>query len=98
MKVNARRLKPGDVVPYHAEGTQEELSVPLDGAGTIHVDGQSRPAPTSSGTRVAPTLPRGTVNPGERDQVWLMVGSPPSGSADEWDPGAEIHEWPGHGS
>ena len=96
MKVNARRLKPGDAVPYHTEGTQEELFVPLDGAGTIRVDGQSRPAPTNSVTRVAPALPRSAANPGERDQVWLMVGSPPSGSADEWDPGAEIHEGPGH--
>lgn len=95
MKVNVRRLRPGDVVPYHTEGTQEELFVPLDGVGAVRVDGESHPLEARSVTRVAPALPRSAVNPGERDLTWLMVGAPPTGAADEWDPGAEYREWPG---
>jgi len=95
MKVNVRRMRPGDVVPYHTEGTQEELFVPLDGNGTVRVDGETYVAPRGSVTRVAPELPRSAVNPGEADVDWLMVGAPPTGAADEWDPGAEDHEWPG---
>ncbi|HKJ59509.1 MAG TPA: cupin domain-containing protein [Halobacteriales archaeon] len=97
MKVNVRRLRSGDVVPYHTEGTQEELFVPLDGNGTVRVDGESHDVPRGSVTRVAPERPRSAVNPGETDADWLMVGAPPTGAADEWDPGAEIHEWPGSG-
>ena len=95
MKVNVRRLRPGDAVPYHTEGTQEELFVPLDGNGTVRVDGETYVAPRGSVTRVAPEVPRSAVNPGEADLDWLMVGAPPTGAADEWDPGAEDHEWPG---
>jgi len=95
MKVNVRRLRSGDVVPYHTEGTQEELFVPLDGNGTVRVDGESHDVPRGSVTRVAPERPRSAVNPGETDADWLMVGAPPTGAADEWDPGAEDHEWPG---
>ena len=97
MKVNVRRLHPGDVVPYHTEGAQEELFVPLDGNGTVRVDGETYVAPRGSVTRVAPELPRSAVNPGETDADWLMVGAPPTGAADGWDPGAEVHEWPGPG-
>ena len=97
MKVNVRRLRSGDVVPYHTEGTQEELFVPLDGTGTVRVDGESHDVPRGSVTRVAPERPRSAVNPGETDGDWLMVGAPPTGAADEWDPGAEVHEWLGSG-
>lgn len=95
MKVNARRLAPGDVVPYHTEGSQEELFVPLDSNGTVRIGGETYVAPQGSVTRVAPEVPRSAVNPGEEDALWLMIGAPPTGGADEWDPGAEIHEWPG---
>jgi mannose-6-phosphate isomerase-like protein (cupin superfamily) len=97
MKVNARLLGPGNVVPYHTEGSQEELFVPIDGNGTVRIDGETFVAPQGSVTRVAPEVPRSAVNPGEDDLAWLMVGAPPIGAADEWDPGAEIHEWPGSG-
>lgn len=94
MKVNVRRLKPGDVVPYHTEGTQEELFVPIDGDGIVRVDGAAHAVSRGSVTRVAPEHPRSAVNRGQEDVLWLMVGAPPTGGADEWDPGAEIHEWP----
>ena len=95
MKVNARRLGPGSVVPYHTEGSQEELFVPLDANGTVRIGGETYVAPQGSVTRVAPEVPRSAVNPTEEDALWLMIGAPPTGAPDEWDPGAEDHEWPG---
>ena len=95
MKANVRRLEPGQAVPYHTEGTQEELFVPLDGAGVLRVDGGGHPVERGSVSRVAPSVPRAAVNVGDRPVHWLMVGAPPTDAPDEWDPGAEIHEWPG---
>lgn len=74
---------------------REQLFVPLDGAGALRVDGESHPIGAGSVARVAPALPRSAVNPGERDLTWLMIGAPPTGAADEWEPGAENREWPG---
>jgi len=93
-KTNVRRLEPGDAVPYHTEGEQEELFVPLDGPGTIRVAGTTRSMRAGDVARVAPSVPRGVVNEGPDDRLWLMIGAPPTGDPDEWDPGAEILEWP----
>lgn len=95
MKVNVRRLEPGQAVPYHTEGGQEELFVPLDGPGTMRIDGGTYPVVHGGVARVAPPVPRAAVNEGDEDRTWLMVGAPPTGAADEWDPGAEFLEWPG---
>lgn len=94
MKVNLRRLDPGQAVPYHTEGTQEELFVPLDGPGTILIDGERHHVPTGSVTRVSPETPRSVLNSGNDRRTWLMIGAPPTGPSDGWDPGAEILEWP----
>lgn len=94
MKANVRRLDPGQAVPYHTEGGQEELFVPLDGAGILRVDGEIHHVERGGVGRVAPPVPRGAVNAGDRPVHWLMVGAPPTGGPDEWDPGAEIHGWP----
>lgn len=94
MKANVRRLEPGQAVPYHTEGTQEELFVPLDGAGLLRVDGETHPVEPGSVSRVAPDVPRSAVNQGGRTVLWLMVGAPPTGDQDEWDPGVETLEWP----
>lgn len=98
MKANVRRLDPGQAVPYHTEGSQEELFVPLDGAGRLLVAGETHEVEPGSVGRVAPDVPRSAVNSGSLAVHWLMVGAPPTGGPDEWDPGAEILEWPrGHG-
>ncbi len=91
-KVNYRRLAPGSSVPYHTEGTQEELFVPLDGPGTVRVDGATHSVSAGDVVRVAPETPRAAENDGEDHRLWLMVGAPPTGGPDEWDPGAEILE------
>lgn len=91
-KVNYRNLAPDSSVPYHTEGTQEELFVPLDGPGTVLVDGETHTVPAGGVVRVAPETPRAAVNDGENDRLWFMVGAPPTGGPDEWDPGAEILE------
>lgn len=92
MKVNCRRLIPGSAVPYHTEGTQEELFVPMDGPGTLRVADERYELPAGSVARVAPETPRSAVNDGDEDRTWFMVGAPPTGGPDEWDPGAEILE------
>ncbi len=90
MKVNLRRLEPGQSVPYHTEGEQEELFVPLDGPGAVRLAGDTRRVPLAGIVRVAPPTPRGVVNDGPEDRIWFMVGAPPTGGPDEWDPGAVI--------
>lgn len=90
MKVNARRLEPGQVVPYHTEGTQEELFVPVSGPASLLVDDQSHSMGTGSVARVAPDVPRSAVNEGDEAALWVMVGAPPTGGPTDWDPGAEI--------
>lgn len=92
MKVNARRLEPGQAVPYHTEGTQEELFVPVAGPASLLVDDGSQPMAVGSVARVAPDVPRSAVNDGEEAALWVMVGAPPTGGPTGWDPGAEILE------
>lgn len=95
MKVNARRLEPGDRVPYHTEGRQEELFIPRKGRGTsMLIAGETVDLPVGWAARVPPETPRAAMNTGENDSIWIMVGAPPTGDPDEWDPGAEIVEWP----
>lgn len=92
MKVNARRLEPGQRVPYHTEGTQEELFVPLDGPASMRIEDIEYETPVGTIVRVAPEVPRSAINPGERAATWVMVGAPPTGDPDGWDPGSEILE------
>lgn len=92
MKVNARTLHPGERVPYHTEGDQEELFVPVRGPAAMRVDGEAIETPVGTVTRVAPPVPRSAVNGGDTDARWVMVGAPPTGAPDEWDPGATIVE------
>lgn len=94
MKVNLRRLEPGEAVPYHIEGGQEELFVPLDGPGQIFIDEERYTMAAGSVSRVAPKIPRSVINDSEEQRTWLMIGAPPTGDADTWDPGAEILDWP----
>lgn len=90
MKVNARRLEPGQVVPYHTEGEQEELFIPVRGPASMRIDDASVPMAVGTVARVAPAVPRSAVNDGERTARWVMVGAPPTGGPRDWDPGAEI--------
>ena len=92
MKVNVRRLAPGQIVPYHVEGSQEELFVPLDGPGTVRIDDEIHHVPAGGVARVAPPVPRSVTNESAESRRWFMVGAPPTGGPDEWDPGAEILE------
>ncbi len=95
MKTNARLLKPGDRIPYHTEGQQEELFVPLHGPGAMRIGGETHQVSTGTVVRVAPEMPRAAINDGDEDALWVMVGAPPTGGSTDWDPGAEIVEWPG---
>lgn len=90
MKVNARRLEPGDAVPYHTEGRQEEVFVPRTGPGTMRLAETVHQVSRGSVSRVAPETPRSAVNDGDTDVVWVMIGAPPTGAVDDWDPGATI--------
>lgn len=92
MKVNARRLAPGAVVPYHTEGTQEELFVPVDGPGSMRIADDHVETPPGTVVLVAPQTPRSALNTGDDDSLWVMFGAPPTGGPEEWDPGAEILE------
>lgn len=94
VKANVRLLRPGDAVPYHTEGSQEELFVPLDGPGCLRVAGRTHDLEAGDVARVAPAVPRGAANGTDGNVRWLMVGAPPTGGPDDWDPGAEILEWP----
>ncbi len=94
MKVNLRRLDPGQAVPYHVEGTQEEVFVPLDGAGTVLFEKTPYELAMGDVARAGPTVPRSVLNEGEESRTWFMVGAPPTGPSNAWDPGAEIREWP----
>lgn len=97
MKANPRLLKPGDRVPYHTEGTQEELFVPLSGPATMLIAGERYELASGSVARVAPEVPRSAMNDGDEEALWFMVGAPPTGGAREWDPGAEVVDWPDTG-
>lgn len=90
MKVNARLLGPGQRVPYHTEGTQEELFVPVDGQASMEIADEARETPVGTITRVGPDAPRSACNEGETESLWVMIGAPPTGGIDEWDPGAEM--------
>lgn len=92
MKVNARRLNPGQAVPYHTEGSQEELFVPVTGPGTMRIAETTHQLPRGALSRVGPETPRSAVNETDTEAVWVMVGAPPTGRMDEWDPGAVILE------
>lgn len=95
MKTNARLLEPGDRIPYHTEGQQEELFVPLRGPAGMRIDGETHRISTGSVVRVAPEIPRAAINDGDEEALWFMVGAPPTGESTGWDPGAEVVEWPG---
>lgn len=90
MKVNARRLEPDQAVPYHTEGDQEELFVPVRGPAAMHIAGEYHPTPPGTVVRVAPDVPRSAVNDGDAQAEWVMVGAPPTGGPTDWDPGAEV--------
>ena len=45
--------------------------------------------------RVAPEIPRSVINGTGTRRTWLMVGAPPTGDPDGWDPGAETLDWSG---
>lgn len=92
MKANARILEPGQAVPTHTEGTQEELFVPIDGPASMRIDGEAVATPPGTLVRVAPATPRSAINDGDTDALWLMFGAPPTGGPTEWDPGATILE------
>ena len=92
LKVNARRLGPGQAVPLHTEGTQEEVFVPLDDGGSMRVDDETLHTPRGTVVRVAPATPRSAQTHGDAATVWLMVGAPPTGGPTDWDPGATILE------
>ena len=92
MKVNARRLNPGQHVPYHTEGEQEELFIPVQGPARMRFAGEERETPVGSVTRVPPAVPRSAKNTGDEPAVWVMIGAPPTGGPEEWDPGATILE------
>lgn len=95
MKVNARRLRPSDRVPYHTEGRQEELFIPITGdEPAMLIAGERIELSVGSIARVSPETPRSAMNPGKDDSTWVMVGTPPTGGPDEWDPGATILDWP----
>lgn len=97
MKVNARRLAPGHRVPYHTEGSQEELFIPVRGPAAMLIDGTHSKTPGGTITRVAPHVPRSALNDGSDPALWVMVGAPPTGGPDGWDPGATILPWPDSG-
>ncbi len=90
LKVNARRLDPGQAVPLHTEGTQEELFVPLDTGGTMRIDDETVSTPRGTVVRVAPSTPRRARNDTATATEWVMVGAPPTGGPTDWDPGATI--------
>lgn len=92
MKVNARVLEPGQAVPPHTEGRQEELFVPLDESASMRVGDDRLSTPTGTVVRVAPDTVRSACNGGSTDARWLMFGAPPTGGPSEWDPGAAIVE------
>lgn len=92
LKANVRRLDPGQVVPYHTEGTQEEVFVPLDDDATMRIDDEWIDTPRGTVVRVAPETPRSAVNDGEAPARWLMFGAPPTGGPTDWDPGATVVE------
>lgn len=92
MKVNARRLVPDAVVPYHTEGTQEEVFVPVDGPASMRIGEDRVESPPGTVVRVAPQTPRSALNAGNDDAMWVMFGAPPTGGPEEWDPGADILE------
>ena len=94
MKVNLRRLEPGQRIPYHTEGDQEELFVPLDGSGEIRIDGSTYHLDSGDIARVHPDIPRGAINNDDEPRIWFMVGAPPTGDPRGWDPGAEYADWP----
>lgn len=95
MKVNARRLRPGDRVPYHTEGRQEELFIPIEGdSPAMLIAGDRYDLPIGSLARVAPQTPRSAMNSGRDDSTWIMVGAPPTGEPEDWGPGATILDWP----
>lgn len=95
MKVNFWRLEPGENISYHQEGTQEELYIPLDGSGTMRIDGSEYRLEPGSVARISPEISRSPVNDDDETRLWLMIGAPPTGGPYEWDPGAKIVEWPG---
>ena len=91
-KANARRLEPGQAVPYHTEGDQEELFVPVEGPAAIRVADATHRLEVGAVARVAPAVPRSALNDGDRPARWVMVGAPPTGGPTGWDPGAETLE------
>ncbi|MEA5387882.1 cupin domain-containing protein [Haloarculaceae archaeon H-GB2-1] len=92
LKVNVRRLRPGDEIPLHVHGTQEEAFVPLDGPGRMRVADEEISVPAGAVFTVPPSTPRGAVNRGDEPRDWLMVGAPPTGGPEQWGVDYEILE------
>lgn len=90
LKLNARRLAPGQAVPLHTEGSQAEVFVPLADGGSMRLGDETVETPRGTVVRVAPSIPRSARHDGPDTATWLMFGAPPTGGPTDWDPGATI--------
>jgi len=83
LRVNQVIVDPGEVTtPPHPRG-QEEVFVSMDG-GQISLAGEVHDVPAGGVVRVAPETVRNLFNHTEQTHVWLAVGAPPVGSADNF--------------
>ena len=85
MRVNVIRLAPGDVLGYHSHERQEEVYVLLSGPGRARIGGDLIDVPKWGVVRVPPETPRQLLNDtDDGEAVWLMIGAPPVGSAEDF--------------
>jgi uncharacterized cupin superfamily protein len=70
------RLRPGQASTWHRHFDQHELYVLIEGPGRMRIDDETFSLEPHSAVMVSPEHSRQLFNDGDRDALWLVVGSP----------------------
>lgn len=82
-RVNTVTLSPGEATAPHTHEQQEEVYVALDG-GHVRVDGTDHAVAPGGVVRAGPDAVRSVHNESSRDQRWVMLGAPPTGTIEDF--------------
>ncbi|MDS0295741.1 hypothetical protein [Halogeometricum luteum] len=84
LRVNQVFVDPGEVATPHTHEGQEEVFVAMTG-GEIEIEGDLHAVPAGGVVRVGEDVVRNLCNrTGESTQVWLALGAPPVGTAEDF--------------
>jgi quercetin dioxygenase-like cupin family protein len=82
-RVNQVIVDAGEVTTSHTHNGQEEVFVAMTD-GQVAIEGEVRDVPAGAVVRVHPETVRNLCNYTDETHVWIAVGAPPVGTADDF--------------